>query len=93
MQYAATRPLLDMLLAAYPQHLDPAWFEYQEYLWATELWYSYCFEASYCCWGRDPCVQGRTVLARVLRMPPLLRMASAHVFGSPLALTWPWPAW
>ena len=47
MQYAATRPLLDMLLAAYPQHLEPAWFEYEAYLWATELWYSYCFEASH----------------------------------------------
>ncbi|GAB4816642.1 hypothetical protein N2152v2_003688 [Parachlorella kessleri] len=46
-QYAATRPLLDMLLAAYPQHLDPAWFEYQAYLWATELWYSYCFEVEF----------------------------------------------
>lgn len=43
-QYAATRPLFDMLLAAYPQHLQPSWFDYGAYLWAAELWYSYCFE-------------------------------------------------
>ena len=46
LQYAATQPLFDMLLAAYPQFLQPEWFDYDGYLWAAELWYSYAFEVS-----------------------------------------------
>lgn len=46
-QYAATRPLFDMLLQAYPQFLQPAWFDYDSYLWAAELWYSYAFEIEF----------------------------------------------
>jgi hypothetical protein len=38
-QYADTRPLFNMLLAAYPALLQPDWFEYEGYLWAAELWY------------------------------------------------------
>ena len=44
LQYAATRPLFDMLLTAYPQFLRPDWFDYEGYLWAAELFYSYAFE-------------------------------------------------
>ncbi|KFM26144.1 Histone-lysine N-methyltransferase setd3 [Auxenochlorella protothecoides] len=46
-QYDATRPLLAMLLAAYPALLSPAWFEFGQYTWAAELWYSYAFEIEY----------------------------------------------
>ena len=43
-QYNDTRPLFDMLLTAYPRFLRPEWFDYDSYLWAAELWYSYAFE-------------------------------------------------
>jgi len=43
-QFEATRPLLDILLQAYPQYLERSWFEYDKYVWAAELWYSYAFE-------------------------------------------------
>ncbi|KAL4434286.1 hypothetical protein ABPG75_000727 [Micractinium tetrahymenae] len=46
-QYADTRPLFDMLLQAYPQFLRPEWFDYESYLWAAELWYSYAFEIEF----------------------------------------------
>ncbi len=35
-----------MLLTAYPQFLESGWFDYDSYLWAAELWYSYAFEVS-----------------------------------------------
>ncbi|KAL6770518.1 hypothetical protein ACKKBF_B31570 [Auxenochlorella protothecoides x Auxenochlorella symbiontica] len=53
-QYDATRPLLAMLLAAYPALLSPAWFEFGQYTWAAELWYSYAFEIEFPGAGRDP---------------------------------------
>ena len=46
-QYQATRPILDILLEAYPQYLNPDWFEYDKYVWAAELWYSYAFEVEF----------------------------------------------
>ena len=47
LQYADTRPLFAMLLDAYPQFLQADWFEYESYLWAAELWYSYAFEVEF----------------------------------------------
>ncbi|KAL4860156.1 Histone-lysine N-methyltransferase setd3 [Chlorella vulgaris] len=46
-QYAASKPLFDMLLTAYPQFLEAGWFDYDSYLWAAELWYSYAFEIEF----------------------------------------------
>lgn len=46
-QYADTRPLFDMLLQAYPRFLKAEWFDYESYLWAAELFYSYAFEISF----------------------------------------------
>jgi hypothetical protein len=43
-QYDLTRPLMDVLLTAYPAHLERGWFEYEAYVWAAELFYSYAFE-------------------------------------------------
>lgn len=46
-QYQATRPILDILLQAYPRYLESDWFEYEQYVWAAELWYSYAFEVDF----------------------------------------------
>jgi hypothetical protein len=46
-QYKDTRPLLDILLQAYPEHLAAEWFEFEQYRWACELWYSYAFEVEF----------------------------------------------
>jgi hypothetical protein len=46
-QYAATQPILDILLQAYPQYLQPEWFTYEKYVWAAELFYSYAFEIEF----------------------------------------------
>lgn len=46
-QYKDTRPLLDILLKAYPQHLAAEWFTFDQYRWACELWYSYAFEVEF----------------------------------------------
>ena len=46
-QYDATRPLFDILLTAYPQHLSREWFDYAAYVWAAELFYSYAFEIEF----------------------------------------------
>jgi hypothetical protein len=46
-QYAATRPILDILLKAYPQFLQPEWFAYEKYIWSAELFYSYAFEIEF----------------------------------------------
>lgn len=46
-QYASTKPLFDMLLQAYPSLLDDTWFDYEHYVWATELWYSYAFAVEF----------------------------------------------
>jgi len=46
-QYAATRPILDILLEAYPQYLRPEWFAYEKYVWSAELFYSYAFEIEF----------------------------------------------
>ena len=54
-QYADTRPLFDMLLAAYPRFLRPEWFDYDCYLWAAELWYSYAFEVGSACFYACAC--------------------------------------
>jgi histone-lysine N-methyltransferase SETD3 len=55
-QFAATRPLMDALLAAYPQHLRPEWFSYEAYVWAAELWYSYAFEVRAASMPNEPVV-------------------------------------
>lgn len=46
-QYAATWPVLEILLQAYPQYLQPDWFTYEKYVWAAELFYSYAFEIEF----------------------------------------------
>lgn len=56
-QYEATRALFDILLAAYPQHLEAGWFRFENYLWACELWYSYAFEVEF-----PPSSKSKTVM-------------------------------
>jgi histone-lysine N-methyltransferase SETD3 len=56
-QFEATRPLLDALLEAYPQHLSPEWFAYERYVWAAELFYSYAFEIEF-----PPAAKSKTVM-------------------------------
>ena len=46
-QYDATRPVLDMLLAAYPQALRRDMLEWDAFLWACELFYSYAFDVEF----------------------------------------------
>ena len=53
----ATRPLLDILLQAYPQYLQEDWFTYERYLWAAELFYSYAFEIEF-----PPATMSKTVM-------------------------------
>ncbi|KDD75922.1 hypothetical protein H632_c436p1 [Helicosporidium sp. ATCC 50920] len=45
--HAASQPLFELLLAAYPRLLQREWFSYESYLWAAELWYSYAFEVGF----------------------------------------------
>ena len=45
-QYEALKPILDALVAAYPQHLQAAWFSWEAYLWAVQLWYAYAMQVS-----------------------------------------------
>jgi SET domain len=56
-QYAATRPILEILLQAYPQYLEQEWFIYERYMWAAELFYSYAFEIEF-----PPNPQSKTVM-------------------------------
>jgi hypothetical protein len=46
-QFENTRPLFEALLKAYPDYFQPEWFEYDSYVWAAELWYSYAFEIEF----------------------------------------------
>jgi hypothetical protein len=55
-QYDATRPLFDMLLQAYPQFLQPQWFDYDGYLWAAELWYRRVAAAVACDYPASLCL-------------------------------------
>ena len=43
-QYAALKPVLDALVTAYPQFLQAAWFSWEAYLWAVQLWYAYAMK-------------------------------------------------
>lgn len=56
-QYDACTPLFDVLLKAYPDLLDAAWFTMEKYVWAVELWYSYAFEIEF-----PPSTKSKTVM-------------------------------
>lgn len=43
-QFEALQQTFQVLLAAYPAHLQPAWFSEEAYLWAVELWYAYAMQ-------------------------------------------------
>lgn len=43
-QYKSLKPILDALVAAYPTHLEAAWFSWDAYLWAVQLWYAYAMQ-------------------------------------------------
>ena len=43
-QYTELTPILDALVQAYPQHLKAAWFTWEAYLWALQLWYAYAMK-------------------------------------------------
>ncbi len=45
-QYEGLKPILDALVAAYPAHLEAAWFSWDAYLWAVQLWYAYGMKVS-----------------------------------------------
>ena len=45
-QYQGLKPILDALVAAYPAHLEAAWFSWDAYLWAVQLWYAYAMKVS-----------------------------------------------
>lgn len=45
-QYQELKPILDALVAAYPAHLQAAWFSWEAYLWAVQLWYAYAMQVS-----------------------------------------------
>lgn len=46
-QYGALKPILDALVTAYPQHLKAAWFSWEAYLWAVQLWYAYAMKVKW----------------------------------------------
>ncbi len=45
-QYEGLKPILDALVAAYPAHVEAAWFSWDAYLWAVQLWYAYAMKVS-----------------------------------------------
>ena len=47
-QYDALKPILYALVAAYPAHFEAAWFTWEAYLWAVQLWYAYAMQVSCC---------------------------------------------
>ncbi|DBA78746.1 TPA: hypothetical protein ACH3X1_008655 [Trebouxia sp. C0004] len=46
-QYEGLKPILDALVAAYPAHLEAAWFSWDAYLWAVQLWYAYAMKVKW----------------------------------------------
>ncbi|KAL0018977.1 hypothetical protein WJX79_002006 [Trebouxia sp. C0005] len=46
-QYQGLKPILDALVTAYPAHLEAAWFSWDAYLWAVQLWYAYAMKVKW----------------------------------------------
>jgi hypothetical protein len=67
-----------MLLTAYPQFLEAGWFDYDSYLWAAELWYSYAFEVSHwsCLCTRASGTEGGIQHAAVDRRSRLIQICA-----------------
>lgn len=43
-QFGAISGVIQALLSAYPQHLQPHFFTLEAYLWAASLWYAYAIQ-------------------------------------------------
>lgn len=48
---SSVQPAADALLKAYPGLLEPHWFTWERFLWASELSYAYTMQVAFCMFG------------------------------------------